>query len=131
MEYTIQAVCRELGLTVHTVRYYCDKGLVPGLRRDKHGNRLFDERSVNWLRAAMLLRSSGLSIAEIRHYFALCQKGMESIEERYQILSALQHKTEEEAKAVQFRLDCISKKVLHCQEIMAGLCEDDCNPLNW
>ena len=47
MNYTIKHVCTELGLTVHAVRYYCDMGLLPNLRHDEHGNRLFDEKSIN------------------------------------------------------------------------------------
>lgn len=131
MEYTIQEVCARLGLTVHTVRYYCDKGLVPNLRRDRHGNRLFDEQAINWLQAAVFLRNSGLSVAEVQHYFSLCQKGSATIPERYAILSTLQQKTEQEEQALRERLDCISRKVLHYQDILDGRCADDCNPLNW
>lgn len=98
MEYSIQEVCKRLSLTVHTVRYYCDKGLVPNIRRDKNGNRLFDEQAVNWLQAAVFLRCSGLSVAEVRHYFTLCRQGSATVPERYQILSELQQKTEQEEK---------------------------------
>lgn len=131
MKYTIQTVCKKLNITVHTVRYYCDMGLVPNLQRDEHGNRLFDEQSINWIQAAVFLRNSGLSISEIRHYFELCQEGSSTIKKRYQILSDLKKRTEEEQMMLQNRLDCITKKVEHCMDIQNGLCEDDCNPLNW
>ena len=29
MDYTIKDACQKLNLTVHTVRHYCDTGLVP------------------------------------------------------------------------------------------------------
>lgn len=131
MDQTIKYVCKELQLTVHTVRYYCDMGLVPNLRHDPHGNRIFDEQSVNWLKAASFLRASGLSISEIRHYFHLCIEGNSTIMERYQILSDLKAKTETELASVKIQMDCITEKVNHCQDIIAGTCEDDCNPLNW
>ena len=103
MDYTIKDVRKKLGLTVHTVRHYCDMGLVPNLRHDTHGNRIFDEQSMNWLQAASFLRASGMSIPDIKHYFDLCLGGNTTIEERYKILHTLKEKTEEELKFAQDR----------------------------
>jgi Predicted transcriptional regulators len=47
--YTVKEIAKLLDMTEHTVRYYTDMGLVPSLKRDKNGNRLFDEESKNWL----------------------------------------------------------------------------------
>ena len=131
MDYKIKDVMKKLNLTVHTVRHYCDMGLVPNLRYDKHGNRIFDEQAINWLKAASFLRSSGMSISEVKHYFDLCQQGNSTIDERYEIMFNLKLKTYEELKAMQVKLDCINEKVNHYEDIIAGKCEDDCNPLNW
>ena len=131
MDYTIKDVCQKLNLTVHTVRHYCDMGLVPNLRHDKNGNRIFDEESLNWLQAAKFLRSSGLSIPEIRHYFSLCQMGKASIKEREDILIKLKSDAEKELAELQIRIDCLSDKIARCQNVIDADGEDDCNPLNW
>lgn len=131
MDYTIKDVCQKLNLTVHTVRHYCDMGLVPNLRHDKNGNRIFDEESLNWLQAAKFLRSSGLSIPEIRHYFSLCQMGKASIKEREDILIKLKSDAEKELAELQMRIDCLSDKIARCQNVIDADGEDDCNPLNW
>lgn len=131
MDYTIKDVMKKLNMTVHTVRHYCDMGLVPNLRLNKHGNRIFDEQSINWLQAASFLRASGMTISQVKHYFDLCLEKNSTIEERYQILLALKVKAEEELKSAKMRMECITEKVNHCQNIIAGKCEDDCNPLNW
>lgn len=131
MDYMIKDVMKQLGMTVHTVRHYCDSGLVPNLRYDKNGNRIFDEESINWLTCARFLRDSGMSIAEIKHYFELCQGGEETFDERFQILKALEEKTIRELEKAKKRYVCIEEKIKHCEDIRAGKCEDDCNPLNW
>ena len=131
MDYMIKDVMKQLNMTVHTVRHYCDTGLVPNLRYDKNGNRIFNEESVNWLMCARFLRDSGMAIADIRHYFELCQKGEKTFDERYQILKELEEKTKKELEEAQKRYNCIEEKLRHCEEIKAGKCEDDCNPLNW
>lgn len=131
MDYTIKDVCKKLNLTVHTVRHYCDSGLVPNLRHDKNGNRIFDEEAINWLQGAKFLRASGLSIPEIRHFFSLCQMGKSSIEERKDILINLKSKSENELALMQQRIDCLSDKIAHFQNVIDNDGEDDCNPLNW
>lgn len=131
MDYTIKDMCRKLDLTVHTVRHYCDTGLVPNLRHDKNGNRIFNEESLNWLQGAKFLRASGLSIPEIRHYFALCQEGKSSIQERQRILMHLKEQSQKELEAMQARINCLTDKIDHFQDIMDSDGEDDCNPLNW
>lgn len=131
MDYTIKDMCRKLNLTVHTVRHYCDMGLVPNLRHDKNGNRIFNEESLNWLQGAKFLRASGLSIPEIRHYFALCQEGRSSIQERQSILIHLKEQSQKELEAMQARINCLTDKIDHFQDIMDSDGEDDCNPLNW
>ena len=131
MDYTIKDICKKLDLTIHTVRHYCDMGLVPNLRHDKNGNRIFDDESVNWLQGAKFLRASGLSIPEIRHYFSLCQTGKSTIKERMDILIQLKSESEKELMALQNRINCLSDKIAHCQNIIDTDGEDDCNPLNW
>ena len=107
----IKDVMKQLNMTVHTVRHYCDTGLVPNLRYDKNGNRIFNEESVNWLMCARFLRDSGMAIADIRHYFELCQEGEKTFDERYRILKELEEKTKKELEEVQKRYDCIEEKL--------------------
>lgn len=131
MDYMIKDVCKRLNLTVHTVRHYCDMGLVPNLRYDKNGNRILDEESLNWLQGAKFLRASGLSIPEIHHYFSLCQIGKSSIKERKDILIKLKSESEKELIELQHRIECLSEKIAHCQDVIDADGEDICNPLNW
>ena len=131
MEYTIKDACKKLDLTVHTVRHYCDSGLVPNLKHNKNGNRIFDEESLNWLQAAKFLRASGMSIPEIHHYFILCQDGKSTIRERQEILIKLKNQSQQQLDELQIRIDCLSDKINQCQTVIDTDCEDNCNPLNW
>lgn len=131
MEHTIKYVCDQLGLSVHTVRHYCDMGLVPNLRHDASGNRLFDEEAVNWLRAAAFLRASGMSIPEVRDYFALCRQGISTLGRRQEILMALRDRARREREEAQRREECLERRIAMCQDALEGRGADDCNPLNW
>lgn len=48
---TMKQVCSRVGMRYETLKFYCNEGLVPGVRRDKHNHRVFDERDVAGFRA--------------------------------------------------------------------------------
>jgi DNA-binding transcriptional MerR regulator len=41
--YTVKEVAQKTNLTVHTIRFYTDKGLIPNVQRNKNNARLFEE----------------------------------------------------------------------------------------
>ena len=47
--YTMMQVCRELDMTYQTLKFYCNEGLVPNVKRDKNNRRIFDEKDVKWI----------------------------------------------------------------------------------
>lgn len=84
--YKMKHVCGQLNLTYETLRYYCNEGLVPNIKRDVNNHRIFDEQDIAWLKGLQCLRSCGLSINEIRDYLDLCLEGSSSINKRKAIL---------------------------------------------
>ncbi len=44
--YTMMQVCQETSMTYQTLKYYCNEGLVPNVKRDKNNRRIFDERDI-------------------------------------------------------------------------------------
>jgi len=53
------------GLSIRTVRYYDQIGLLTPSRRTSSGHRLYDEADVRWLYRICVLRRAGLPLAEI------------------------------------------------------------------
>lgn len=74
MTYTMQQTCRETGLTYDTLKFYCNEGLVPELKRDKNNHRIFDEHNIAWIKSLLCLKKCGMSIAEMKTYLELCLK---------------------------------------------------------
>ena len=60
--YTMMQVCRELDLTYQTLKFYCNEGLVPNVKRDKNNRRVFGERDVKWIRDLSCLKKCGMTI---------------------------------------------------------------------
>ncbi|WP_141713158.1 MerR family transcriptional regulator, partial [Streptomyces sparsogenes] len=64
--YTIGALARRTGLTVRTIRFYSDTGIVPSTDRSPAGYRLYDLRAIARLDLVRTLRDLGLDLAVIR-----------------------------------------------------------------
>ncbi len=85
--YTMLQACRETGMTYEALKFYCNEGLVPHVKRDKNNRRVFDERDIAWIKSLTCLKSCGMSIQEMKEYVALCFRGADSIPERKVILT--------------------------------------------
>jgi DNA-binding transcriptional MerR regulator len=64
--YSIGGLARRTGLTVKTIRFYADSGIVPPTRRSPAGHRLYDIDAVARLDLVRTLRDLGLGLAAIR-----------------------------------------------------------------
>lgn len=118
-------------MTEHTVRYYTDMGLVPTLKRDKNGNRIFDENSKNWLIGIKNLRGSGMSIKAVKDYVNLCLEGESTLEMRYKIIIEQKKKLEEQLKEMNERYEYIQYKENWYLDIMNNNIQDNSNPGTW
>lgn len=63
--YRIGELARLTGLSVKTIRFYSDRGLVPPATRTGAGYRLYDERALAQLELIRALRELGASLADI------------------------------------------------------------------
>ena len=76
------------GRSAHAIRWYEAQGLMPGVLRDASGQRRFTSRHVQWLAFVDRLRSTGMSIAQIRAYTRLVQQGPQDVAPQRALLAA-------------------------------------------
>lgn len=84
--YTMMQVCRELDMTYQTLKFYCNQGLIPNVKRDNNNRRVFDEKDVKWIKDLTCLKKCGMSIQKMKEYLALCLQGKSSIISRKEML---------------------------------------------
>lgn len=73
--YTMREVCKETGMTYEGLKFYCNQGLVPNVKRDKNNRRVFDEHAMRWVNSLSCLKNCEMSIAEMQQYLAYCLEG--------------------------------------------------------
>lgn len=90
MIYTMMQVCKEADLTYQTLKFYCNEGLIPNVKRDKNNRRIFDERNLKWIKDLVCLKKCGMSIQEMKAYLDLCLEGASTISQRKEMLARKQ-----------------------------------------
>lgn len=110
------------GLSTHTLRFYEQEGLfVEPVRRNAAGRRVFTEQEVGWLKVCTRLRSSGMSLPDIRRYADLVRQGPGNEAERFEILRHHEAKVTQQMAELQEALEVIRAKVaLYADHLAAG-----------
>lgn len=100
-DWDVATAARHLGVNPHTLRYYERIGLVR-VPRDAAGHRRYDARAVRRLVFLTRMRTSGMSISDLRHYVDLVDAGEQTAPERLDLL--LEHRDTLRAQIAQLQL---------------------------
>ena len=118
--YTMKETCLKTGLAYETLKFYCNQGLVPNVKRDSQNHRVFDDRDVAWINSLNCLKRCDMGIAEMKEYLALCQDGEETIPKRKRILEAKRRALEEEQKRIADAIAYIDRKQSFYEDVLSG-----------
>ncbi len=120
MFYSMKQVCEKTGLTYDTLKFYCNEGLIPDVKRDKNNYRIFDDKNIAWINSLSCLKKCGMSIVEMREYLNLCLEGESSIIKRKEILNIKLKKLENKKQEIQDSIDYINWKQSFYDDILSG-----------
>lgn len=120
MLYTMMQVRKETGMTYQALKFYCNEGLVPNVKRDKNNRRVFDERDVAWIGSLTCLKKCGMSIQEMKEYLAMCLQGEASIPQRKEMLAQKQAALRETIRELQDSVAYIDWKQNFYDEVLSG-----------
>lgn len=121
--YTMKEICRETGLSYETLKFYCNEGLIPDVKRDKNNYRIFDDYNLNWIKSLQCLKNCEMSIAEMKEYLALCLEGEKTIPARKIMLEKKQAALREKIKNLQSATAFIDWKQNFYDEVLSGKIE--------
>lgn len=120
MQYSMKQACQEVGMTYEALKFYCNQGLVPNVKRDKNNYRVFDERDIQWIKGLTCLKRCGMSLEDMKRYLALCLKGKSTIPERKEILSKQRALLMERIKNLQEDIAYIDWKQGYYDDVLSG-----------
>ncbi len=111
MGYSIGQVAEIVGLTTYTLRYYEKEGLLPQIKRNENGIRVFSEDDIFWIDLVRCLRDTEMQISDIKYIINLSHKGEHTIPERKEILQEHRKKIVMKINELQKYIGKIDKKL--------------------
>lgn len=118
--YTMMQVCNEADMTYQTLKFYCNEGLVPNVKRNKNNRRVFDEKDVRWIKDLVCLKKCGMSIQEMKEYLDLCLQGPDTILQRKELLKKKQESLRESVQELEASIAYIDWKQNFYDEVLSG-----------
>ena len=131
MSLAIQEVAEKIGLSIHTLRYYEDAGLIPSVNRADNGHRRYSDLDLRWLYFVRRLRATGMPTSEIRRYTSLALQGDSTLGERLTLLEAHRDKVQLQIEELTLCLNILEAKIAGYQALHSGLNGQgvpDCKP---
>ena len=120
MLYSMKDVCRKTGMTYEALKFYCNQGLVPNVKRDANNYRVFDDRDVAWIESLGCLKRCGMSIREMKHYVDLCSQGEASIPKRQDLLDQKRGQLLERIRELEDAVRYIDWKQGFYEDVLSG-----------
>lgn len=107
-------------LGYQALKYYCNEGLIPNVKRDHNNRRIFDDKDIKWIKDLVCLKKCGMSIQEMKEYLALCLEGASTIPQRKEMLTKKQEMLRTSVQELQDSISYIDWKQNFYDEVLSG-----------
>lgn len=118
--YSMKEACKMTNLSYDTLKYYCNEGLIPNVKRDKNNYRIFNENDIKWINSLSCLKKCDMSIKEMKEYLNLCLEGEKSIPKRKKVLNIKLKELELKKEEIQKSIDYINWKHKFYDDVLSG-----------
>ncbi|GLV53358.1 hypothetical protein KDH_02130 [Dictyobacter sp. S3.2.2.5] len=119
--FTLQEVVLRSGLSEDTLRYYERIGLLDRVKRDSSsGHRRYSAEDVQKIETLACLRTTGMSIEDMRMYFALLKEGKAAADQQLELFEGQRKALEQELARKREHLRYLEHKVAFWKAVQSG-----------
>ncbi|MFC4779104.1 MerR family transcriptional regulator [Paenibacillus sp. GCM10023252] len=120
MSFSIKDASDKLGIPAHTIRYYDKEGLLPFIQRDIHGNRIFEDKDLEWITLMTCFRVTGMPISQLKLIVDLALQGEATIHERKAILEEHKKVLKKQQNDLDRAFEAVDYKLSKYESIQKG-----------
>lgn len=124
LQYNTSEASTALNVTPKVVRGLCSSGLIPYVKRDRLGHRVFTEDQLNHARVILGLRQAGLKKAELRRYTNLVRQGDSTLAERKALLETERRQAWQRHDSIQHNIDFMERQIELIDQELASYNKD-------
>ncbi len=110
---TINEISKKFSLSKDTLRYWEKENLIPTVKRDKNGYRVYDTKEQNWVFYIMVLRKAGMSIKKLKKFVNLYMKDSSTAEIRKHLLIVQRSQLNKEIINIKKTVNYLDYKIDH------------------
>ena len=84
----ISDISKKTGLSIHTLRYYEQIGLLKNIHRNQSGRRVYTKLDMEWLEWVKRLKSTGMPLEKMQDFAQFRLQGEQTLKQRQALLIA-------------------------------------------
>ena len=118
----ISDISKKTGLSIHTLRYYEQIGLLKNIHRNQSGRRVYTKLDLEWLEWVKRLKSTGMPLEKMQDFAQFRLQGEQTLKQRQDLLIAhsVQLKQEiqrlkQEQGIVDYKIEIYAQKMLELE----------------
>ncbi|MGL9728995.1 MerR family transcriptional regulator [Enterococcus sp. DIV0756] len=108
--FLIGDITKMYGISQDTLRYYDKAGLLPFVKKNQAGRRVFTEDDLGYIEVIDCLKRSGIPVKEIAKFMDWCVEGDKSLPQRYAFMVEQEAALEKKIIELQAQLDFLRWK---------------------
>ncbi len=107
----ISDIAKKTGLSIHTLRYYEQIGLLKNIHRNQAGRRVYTRLDLDWLEWIKRLKSTGMPLEQMQEFAQLRLDGEQTLRQRQLLLMHHSQKLKQEIQRLKQELDVVDYKI--------------------
>ncbi len=121
MKYSISALSRKTGLSIHTLRYYEKEGLLRYVERTGSGRRVYGEASMGCLLGVLCMKQAGMTLPQIKAFMDVTIEGVNTLPQRLEMMKSAHEQLCKLKEAVNRGLQLAEFFIGGCQNALEAL----------
>lgn len=113
--FLIGDISKMYGISQDTLRYYDKAGLLPFVKKNQAGLRVFTEDDLGYIEVIDCLKRSGIPVKEIAKFMDWCVEGDKTLPQRYAFMVEQEAVLEKKIHELQAQLDFLRWKKWYYQ----------------
>ncbi len=115
MNYSISALSKKTGLSIHTLRFYEKEGILRHVERTASGRRIYSEDSLGCVIGILILKEAGLSLPQIKEFFDSTLEGHDSLPNRIALLKTAQENLVEQLNSLKRNIHFVDTAIAYSE----------------
>jgi DNA-binding transcriptional MerR regulator len=115
----ISDISKKTGLSIHTLRYYEQIGLLKNIHRNQSGRRVHTKLDLEWLEWVKRLKSTGMPLEKMQDFAQFRLQGEQTLKQRQALLIAHSAQLKQEIKRLKQEQSIVDYKIeIYAQKML-------------